>query len=202
MAKDAKEAAQGRTERREAAEPWLGRAGASTVGPTGIALTAAYLILFSVLLLYQLVWLWPPATPTGSSALTSSPAAFLLWAFPISDEARLLLIVAVAGALGALVHALRSFYWYVGNRQLVVSWLVRYLLLPFVGAALGLVFYLVIRAGFFSPEATSQQASPYGFAALAGLVGMFSEQAVLKLKELAENLLAKPQQGADAKPQQ
>ena len=202
MAKDAKEAAQGRTERGEAAEPWLGRAGANPVGPTGIALTAAYLIVFSVLLLYHFVRLWPPAVPAGSSAVTSSPVAFLFWAFPISGEARLLLIVAVAGALGALVHALRSFYWYVGNRELVVSWLVRYLLLPFAGAALGLIFYLVIRAGFFSPEATPQQASPYGFAALAGLVGMFSEQAVLKLKELAETLLAKPQQGADAKPQQ
>jgi hypothetical protein len=31
---------------------------------------------------------------------------------------------------------------------------------------------------------------------------MFSEQAVLKLKEVAETLLAKPQPGADAKPQE
>jgi len=103
----------------------------------------------------------------------------------------------MAGALSALVHALRSLYWYVGNRELVFSWLVMYILLPFVGATLGLVFYFVIRGGFFSPTATIEQTSPFGFAALAGLVGMFSEQAVLKLKEVAETLLSKPQQGRE-----
>ena len=112
------------------------------------------------------------------------------------------MIVAMAGALSALVHALRSLYWYVGNRELVFSWLVMYILLPFVGATLGLVFYFVIRGGFFSPEATIEQTSPFGFAALSGLVDMFSEQAVLKLEEVAETLLAKPQPGEDAAPQE
>ena len=51
-------------------------------------------------------------------------------------------------------------------------------------------------------SATVQQTSPFGFAALAGLVGMFSEQAVLKLKEIAETLLAKPTPGENAKPQE
>ena len=73
-----------------------------------------------------------------------------------------------------------------------------YVLLPFVGAALGLVFYLVIRGGFFSTQASVDETSPFGFAALAALVGMFSEQAVLKLKEVAETLLSKPAQGKDA----
>lgn len=109
----------------------------------------------------------------------------------------MLLIVALAGALGNLVFVLRSIYWYIGNRALVQSWLPRYLLSPFVGSALGLVFYFVIRGAFFSPQATIQQTSPFGFAALASLVGMFSEQMVLKLKEVAETLLAKPQQGRE-----
>jgi len=76
-----------------------------------------------------------------------------------------------------------------------------YVLLPFVGSTLGLVFYFVIRGGFFSPEATIEQTSPFGFAALSGLVGMFSEQAVLKLKEVAETLLAQPSSGEDSIPQ-
>ena len=37
---------------------------------------------------------------------------------------------------------------------------------------------------------------------MAGLIGLFSEQAVLKLKEVAETLLSKPSPGADAKPQE
>lgn len=52
---------------------------------------------------------------------------------------------------------------------------------PFPGTALAVVFYLVIRGGFFSPQAGFRQTSPFGFAALAALLGIFSERAVLKL---------------------
>ena len=41
----------------------------------------------------------------------------------------------------------------------------------------------------------------YLFAAFAALIGMFSSQAVLKLKEVAEVLLSKPLAGANAQPQ-
>lgn len=185
-------------ENKEPAAPKRTEVGASLVGPVGIALITVYLILVSILLLYSLVQFWPPAAPAAGSAPTPSPVAFLFWTFSVSDEVRLIFIVAMAGALGSLVHALRSLYWYVGNRELVFSWLVKYILLPFVGSTLGLVFYFVIRGGFFSPEATIEQTSPFGFAGLGALVGMFSEQAVLKLKEVAETLLTKPEAGKDS----
>lgn len=122
--------------------------------------------------------------------------------FTIADEVRLLLIVMLAGALGSLVHGIRSFYWYIGNRELIWSWLGKYLIQPFAGTALAVVFYLVVRGGFFSPQAGFKQTSPFGFAALAALVGLFSEQAVLKLKEVAETILAKPNRGKDTAPPQ
>ena len=178
-------------ELQEPAAPKRVGVGASLVGPIGVILITAYLILASVLLLYSLVQFWPPPAPA------SSPVAFLFWTLSVSDEVRLIFIVALAGALGSLVHALRSLYWYVGNRELVWSWLAKYILLPFVGSTLGLVFYFVIRGGFFSPTANIEQTSPFGFAGLGALVGMFSEQAVLKLKDVAETLLAKPEAGKD-----
>ena len=110
-------------------------------------------------------------------------------------ESSMLLLVAASGALGSTVHTLRSLYWYIGNRMLFYNWVPMYLLRPVVGATLGLVFYLVVRAGFFSPDASVAETSPFGFAALAALVGMFSEQAILKLKEIAETLLKKPDKG-------
>ena len=176
--------------------------GASLVPPVGIVLITAYLILASILLLYGVVQFWPLPAPATGSAPASSPVAFLFWTLSVSDEVRLIFIVAMAGALGSLVHALRSLYWYVGNRELVFSWLAMYVLLPFVGSTLGLVFYFVIRGGFFSPEATIEQTSPFGFAGLGALVGMFTEQAVLKLKEVAETLLSKPQEGRDTVPEE
>ncbi len=121
---------------------------------------------------------------------------FLLW-----DEQRLLMLVLLGGALGGLLHVLRSFGWYVGNRELVMSWLPRYVLLITTGAGLAFVFYVVVRGGFFSPGTSFENTSPFGFIAFATLVGLFSEQAILKLKEISETLLSKPAKGADAAPQ-
>lgn len=71
----------------------------------------------------------------------------------IADEVRLLMLVICAGALGSLVHGLRSIYWYIGNRNLIWSWVPKYLLLPVSGAILSVIFYFVFRGGLFSPRA-------------------------------------------------
>ena len=60
----------------------------------------------------------------------------------------------------------------------------KYLLLPFCGATLAVLFLFHCSGRFFSPRAGSARAgsaqtSPLGFCALACLVGLFSEQAVL-----------------------
>lgn len=117
-------------------------------------------------------------------------------------ETRLLILVMLAGALGSLMHALRSLYWYTGNRTMVWSWVAFYLLLPLTGAILATIFYFVVRGGFFSSQASFETTSPFGFAALSALVGLFSPQATLKLKEIAETIFAKPAAGADPKPQE
>jgi hypothetical protein len=145
------------------------------------------------------------ANPNDATArvqqLDSSAVRFVVWNFRVAEETRLFLLVVCAGALGSLVHGLRSIYWYVGNRDLIWSWVPKYLIQPFGASVLAVVFYLVIRGGFFSAEAGSQHTSPFGFMALSAMVGMFSEQAVLKLKEIAETLLSKPPAGKDAEPQ-
>ena len=133
--------------------------------------------------------------------LDTSEVSFVGWKFKVREETRLLLLVVCGGALGSLVHGLRSIYWYIGNRSLVWSWVPKYLIQPFGAAVLAVVFYLVIRGGFFSADAGSQHTSPFGFMALSAMVGMFSEQAVLKLKEIAETLLSKPPPGKDAEPE-
>jgi hypothetical protein len=110
----------------------------------------------------------------------------------------LFLIVILSGAMGSLVRALRSFYWYTGMRQLKWSWAAMYLLLPFVGALLAVVFYLIVRGGLSS---TVNITSAYGYAAVGALVGLFSDQAMLQLVQIAEKILVKPAPGTDASPQ-
>ena len=115
----------------------------------------------------------------------------------VYDEDRLFLIVLFAGALGGLVHALRSLAWYIGNRRLVWSWSAHYFLTPFMSAAIALIFYFVIRGGFFSPTSSVSDTSPFGFAALAALIGMFTEEAINKLRSVAETILTAKEQGRD-----
>jgi len=100
------------------------------------------------------------------------------------------------------MHALRSLYWYTGNRKMVWSWVGMYILLPFTGAILATIFYFIVRGGFFSANASVGTTSPFGFIALAALVGLFSPQATLKLKDIAETVFSKPGPGEDNKPQE
>jgi hypothetical protein len=173
---------------------------ATPVGPVGIILVAIYLILFSIFLLYSIIRFWLPSMSSGGSSIIINFA--FLGTFSVRDEVRLLIVIALSGALGSMVHAFRSFYWYVGHRALMRSWLIQYIMLPFVGTTLAIAFYLVIRGGFFSPQANLTDTQPFGFVALAVLVGMFSEQAVLKLKEIANTLLTEPNPGSDAVPEE
>src|SRR5271169_6286742 len=61
----------------------------------------------------------------------------------IALNTSLFLIAILSGALGSLLHSLRSLYWYAGNRKLVWSWAIMYMLLPFSGAVLATIFYII-----------------------------------------------------------
>ncbi len=169
-----------------------------------VVVVVLYLALLSVLLVYALVQIWPNETTVTQGNTPPGPqqVTCLFWTFSVSPGIRMILIVAIMGALGGLLHALRSAFWYAGHRELYWRWFPMYILLPFGGSILGLVFYLAIRGGFFSPNATIEQTSPYGFAALSALVGLFSQQAILKLKQVFETLLTKTPKGDDSKPQE
>lgn len=161
-----------------------------------------YFIAASVLIVYLLIVIWP----AGTAEVSSSPVAvsteeqsaspsepskqrggLSTWTRALGDEARLLLIVALVGALGAYVHAAQSFVTFVGNRQIVGSWLWWYLLRPFIGLALAEILYLAVRGGFFSVGTDTRAINHFGIAALAGLTGMFSKEATDKLHELFKN---------------
>lgn len=192
--------------------------GGRPMGAVGITLVTIYLVVVTVVVFHSLVVLWPPnREPTGTSAAAAASTASaaapdptlcedgrqrkaeLFWSFTLclSDEERLFLVVMFSGALGGLVHSLRSFYWYAGNRKLVLSWAGFYVTLPVLGATLATVFYLVVRGGFFSPQSEISDTSPFGFAALAALIGMFTEQAAEKLKDITETLFARAPKGTD-----
>lgn len=112
---------------------------------------------------------------------------FLIW-----QEERLLLLVFLAGAIGAMLHALRSMIAFIGNRRFVRSWLTFYYLSPFAGASLAFISYVVIRGGFFSSTSTTKDTNPFTFVALGAFSGLFSQQVLEKLKKVAESAFDKP----------
>lgn len=163
------------------------------VSPAGAVAMTVYLVILTILLLHSILQFWPSMPPERAARQVK----FICWQISISTDLRLLAVVVFAGALGGQIHALRSFASFVGNRKLKVSWLVQYFLTPFVAASLALVFYFVIRAGFFTENTNAQNMNVYGFAGLAGLVGLFSTMAVNKLRRMAIELLGPLEEEAD-----
>jgi hypothetical protein len=175
----------------------------SNSGPGPITDTVALVALVVVagLLLYALWAFWP--TKGALIAKSGSKTIhFLGIKRLISTEHLLFVIVAVSGALGGLMHTARSFAWYVGHRDLKWRWVPYYLLMPALGAGCATLFYLVIRGGFFGGQASTADVNPYSFAAFAGLVGLFTEQALVMLRRVADEVFAKAPQGSDTVPEQ
>jgi hypothetical protein len=178
-------------------QPGEERASALQVRVLGIGL-----MLLAISLAYLFACVWPstfgPATAGGQPvtiAFIGTPASLATTA-----DVQLLLLVMVTGALGSFLHTATSFADFVGNEKLARSWLWWYLLKPFVGMGLAVVFYLVIRGGFLSAGTEAGKVNIYGIAALAGLTGMFSKQATDKLGEVFTTLFqTRPGEGDDAR---
>lgn len=103
----------------------------------------------------------------------------------------------LAGGLGGTVHAIRSLYWYIGNRELKFSWIPMYIMLPVNGATIAVIFHLIILGGFVKNVDQNWSA----LVGVAALVGLFSQQAALKMKDVANALFTRPGAGEDNKPQ-
>jgi IPT/TIG domain len=168
-------------------------AGSGLVPLRGVVVLVVALFGLAAIEIYAVVAFWPPEVSEDPV-----PAAnFFGASIALSRDTRFFWIVVAAGALGGTIHAIRSLGWYVGNRNLRQSWVLRYLLLPAVGALLAFVLYLLLRAGLVSGPGSSDASSAFGFAAVSALVGLFSDQAVEKLKQVFETLLTPVPPAAD-----
>jgi hypothetical protein len=173
--------------------------GRGFVPPVGILILAVLLAAGTVLALYSLWAFWPSEGGKPGTGVAPRKSVHYFWTTrALSRESLFFVMVAMAGALGGMVHSVKSLSWYVGNRMLRWSWVPFYLLKPLLGASMATVLYFIIRAGFFSPSASTSQTSPYGFAAVSALAGLFSDQAVEKLRKVAAELFEEAEQGKDA----
>jgi len=141
-----------------------------------------YLLALMVALLYLLITTWPEKEGTAGLSLCR---------LVLGKEGRILLLVSFAGALGACIHGATSFIYFCGKGQLLKSWGWWYIFRPFIGASLAAIVYAALRGSILTARITPQDVNLFGIAAIAGLSGMFSKQAVDKLRQIFDVLLAK-----------
>ena len=156
--------------------------------PGWAAFVLFYVLFLGAVLISLLVNLWPIVNAANKSQHTLEVVWGLFSVSKITPNTALIILAAVVGGLGAFVHAATSIADYLGNRRFVASWTPWYVVRLPIGAFLAVLFYFVVRAGFFGTDAGSADVNPFGIAALAGLAGLFSKQATDKLRETFETL--------------
>lgn len=117
---------------------------------------------------------------------------------PVAPTERdVLVMIILMGALGGLVHLTSSLTKFVGNGQLLRSWIPYYVSMPFLGASVAPIVYLLLRVGVLAPGAADQDTAAtaslnliglYGF---AGLTGLFARQAIEMLADVFTRIFRK-----------
>lgn len=160
-----------------------------------VKLLSAYYIALPFILIYLLFKIFPPNPwfPAGWRSVQMVFFVNQLNIWTTLDE-RLILLVVVTGLLGSYIHSATSYADFRGNRRFEPSWLIWYLLRPFIGASLALVVYFALRGGLLSAVLSgtqptdATQINPFGIGAISGLTGMFSKQAADKLSDVFNTL--------------
>ncbi len=104
------------------------------------------------------------------------------------DVGKLLLLLFLMGSLGGVIHGISSFSAFVGNRDFKPSWIWWYIYKPFQAGLVALAVFLVFRAGFGVGNFSLDTADCLKSSAFAIMIGLFSELAAIKLKDVFESL--------------
>jgi len=153
-----------------------------------VVVISIYVLSLLVLFVYGLVAVWPANAMVVTNSTATSTVRFLNATYTITDESRVLLIVAIVGVIGALVQSMWALGAFVGEKEFEESWVLWYVAHPFVGAGLAEIVYFALRAGLLSTGTTVANLNLFGVAALAGIAGMFTKDVMKKLKELSGDI--------------
>jgi hypothetical protein len=93
--------------------------------------------------------------------------------------------------LGGTIRALHSLVKHLGLKDFSFYWSWFYITLPFTSAGLAIVIYFVLRGGFYGGGfGKGLVLNIFSFAALAALTGLFTDNAMERLKQAASTMLA------------
>lgn len=109
----------------------------------------------------------------------------------------LLILVALGGFVGNMIHVGTSFTTFVGAGKFKRSWLLWYCIKPFTAAALAIGIYFVFRGGFLNMSDGGASINLYGLMTISLFAGLFTDKATEKLKEVFEVLFRSKEERPD-----
>ncbi|MFN3467286.1 MAG: hypothetical protein ACK4WF_06245 [Candidatus Brocadiales bacterium] len=158
--------------------------------------TLFILILVAFHMLYLLLEVWKEGVLVPSPFLPKLEKPYSLAGNEILIGA---VIACIMGGLGSIIFCFKSIFDGVVKDSDDKAVYLALLFRPIYGALLALIFYFLVRGGLIAfsggsmniptkyPDIDLMRASTAG---VSGLVGMFSEQAMTKLKEFFDSLFA------------
>jgi len=166
----------------ETAETRNGESSENQLGWTGVTILAGYLIILAPLMIYLLAKLWVSDVPKDVLGGTPYSSVILGMPFNVSLDVRILLLIAVAGALGSHLITVMSLAKYaLDNRRPTATWALWCILQPWIGSVLAIIFFWLYQTTMAT--GTSPGTINLSFViGLAALVGMFTKQATEKLR--------------------
>jgi hypothetical protein len=126
-------------------------------------------------------WAWSLATSSVGHT-TASRAHFLGLSFRPTTEFNLIIIVMLMSALGSIAVMIITFANRAGQETLENGFVWWYLTRPFAAAAVGVLFYLAIIAGFFNRTSANGHAALVLAGAVGGLAGLFTDNVLQKMR--------------------
>jgi hypothetical protein len=152
-----------------------------------------YTFVLFILSLWALVSVWPK---TSAQMVLNSTKSMNITIIPfhtysVGPEVGLISVMMLAGMIGACIYSLYAMSLHLGPYEdFNMTWTGWYLMRPWIGAGLAFGVYVLIRGGLLTMGSISS-VSLLGLAGFSILTGLFTEQVMHKLNDLADTLFGK-----------
>jgi len=160
-------------------------------------LLAAFLVLYTMTLfglsLLAIVSVWPKTSAQMVLNSTKSMNITIIphYTYSVGPEVGLISVMMLAGMIGACIYSLYAISLHLGSYEdFNMTWTGWYLTRPWIGAGLAFGVYILIRGGILTMGSISS-VSLLGLTGFAILTGLFTEQVMHKLNDLADTLFGK-----------
>jgi hypothetical protein len=143
------------------------------------------LFVLSALAIAHLLWAWAFTAKLVSAGPKTPPLRvhWFTFAFTPSVEWSLLLVVTLAAAAGSTAHSALVFSNRAGHDTLESTWAFWYLLRPGAAAIIGVLSYVIVKAGFLGAVNNGDDKGLAFAAAVGALAGLFTDTLMAKLRQ-------------------